>query len=65
MPIRNKPGFVTEIGRGNYRLQNKFFELWLANEIGIIDRKFDGAKELFAKEREAMRKLPRMAKLSL
>ena len=62
-PKRN--ALIVEIGRNNYRLQDKFFELWLASQIGILDNKYDAAQDLFHRELSAMKELPKMAKLSL
>ena len=56
---------IVEIGRNNYRLQDKYFELWLASQIGILDNKFSAPEELFNRERAAMKELPKMAKLKL
>lgn len=57
-----KRATVAEIGSGHYRLQDKFFELWLCDAIGILDQKYDTAQETFRKEREALKSLPTMDK---
>ena len=54
---------IVEIGRNHYRLQDKFFDLWLASQIGILDRKYAAAEDIFHRERAAMKELPKMASI--
>lgn len=53
-----KRATVSEIGSGHFRLQDKFFELWLCDAIGILEQKYEMAADTFRKEREALRSLP-------
>ena len=60
----SKPGqkrIISRIGLNSYRLEDKMFELWLADKIGILEKKYQLAADTFKKEREAASQLPKMA----
>ena len=44
---------VYETGNRKYRLQDRFFELWICGQIGILEAKYAAAESLFLKERGA------------
>ena len=48
------------IAKSTYRLQDKFFELWLADKIGILDKKYEAAESQFKKEREIIKAFPKL-----
>lgn len=48
---RDKKAIVTRIGNDHYRLSDKFFELWIADQTGILQEKLDTAEQMFKKER--------------
>ena len=56
---------VIKVGQNSYRLADKFFELWLSQQIGILDKKYTQAKELFKKEMDCSEQLPKMAQLDI
>ena len=43
---------LVKIAKGAYVMDNKFFELWLARKMGILEQKYNYAEALFDKERE-------------
>ena len=57
-----KRAVVSEVGMGHYRLQDKFFELWLCDAIGILDLKYEKVHETFRQERSLLKDLPRLTK---
>lgn len=44
--------FLIKIAKGAYVMDNKFFELWIARKMKIIDTKYEYAEALYKKERE-------------
>lgn len=43
---------------GLFRLQDKFFELWLCDALGILEQKYERAADTFCQERKVYRSLP-------
>lgn len=52
----NRYNLLLKVGRG-YVLQDKFFELWISNQYGILTQKFQTAEQQFRKEKELRSKL--------
>ena len=53
---------ITELQDGNYRLHDRFFELWIADQAGVLDNKFKKAEATFKKERELLKGKPQSIK---
>ena len=63
MTDKNKKVIIIRVGQHSYRLEDKFFELWLSQQIGILEKKYDEAGQLFKEVMEATEQLPKMARL--
>lgn len=50
---------IEEIGRNNYRLQEKLFELWIADNMDSLENKYELAEEQFKKERDLIKDKPK------
>jgi hypothetical protein len=42
---------IQPLGKATYSLENRFLELWLARNNGLLENKFDHAEERFQRER--------------
>jgi len=47
---------ITKIGENSYRLNDRFFELWLADNLDLLESRFEEAAELHHKECSINRK---------
>lgn len=47
---------IAKIAKGVYVMDNKFFELWLARKMGILEQKYNYAEALFDKEGEVTKR---------
>lgn len=57
-----KNAIIISVGDGGYRLRDKFFELWIADQVGILNQKYATAEKQFRKEREMTKEKPKAAK---
>lgn len=49
---------IEKIGKASYQLQNRLFELWIANGFRCLDQKFSTARDRFEKERQMLAQQP-------
>ncbi len=54
----DKLGLIERIAKGTYVLQDRLFELWLANKTGILEDKYQYARERFLRQREIIDVIP-------
>ena len=57
-----KKPLLVRIGDNGYRLLDKFFELWISNEMGILEQKYQTAEKMFKKERQMVLQTPKTDK---
>ena len=61
----HKRVIILKVGQNSYRREDKFFELWLSQQIGKLEKKYDGAGQLFKEVMDATEQLPQRAQLYL
>ena len=59
-PQTNKKAIIEEIGNKNYKLMDKFFELWIAQNTGRLEEKYATARERFSKEQTIRKAVPKL-----
>ena len=54
----DKLGLIERIAKGTYVLQDRLFELWLAVKTGLLEDKYQYARERFLRQREISEAIP-------
>ena len=58
----DKLNMIVRIAKGTYMLQDRMFELWIANKGQYLEQKFAASKSRFEKEKEIANSLPNIPK---
>ena len=55
---------LTKIGNKAYTLSDKFFELWISREAGILDYKFKTVSQLYALNNKLLNNTPQIRNMA-